>query len=402
MAQITVLKYGGSSVGDYSKMRAIAEKIKKRKARGESLVLVLSAMGKTTNSLIEMAKEAAENPNQRELDVILATGEQVSIALLTMILNDKGLKAISLTGFQAGILTEGVHTKNLIKNVDHEKILSYLNSGYIVVVAGFQGINEKGDLTTLGRGGSDTTAVAIAAKLGAKCEIYTDVEGIYGVDPRLYGQARRMDTITYEEMIEMAALGAKVMEPRSVEIAKNYGIDLYVAEAHSEKVGTWILGGKPKVEQRSITGLSVSDQILMVNIQHLPDPTINIARIFNELSSESINVDMISQTQSDHGTAGIAFTVMKEDEKIVNVILNRFFKDQQEVKISQISERVKVSVVGSGMRTQHGVAARIFDLFAQNKILYQQVTTSEISISYTMDKEVMPLAVRLIAKTFDL
>lgn len=402
MAQITVLKYGGSSVGDYSKMRAIAEKIKKRKARGESLVLVLSAMGKTTNSLIEMAKEAAENPNQRELDVILATGEQVSIALLTMILNDKGLKAISLTGFQAGILTEGVHTKNLIKNVDHEKILSYLNSGYIVVVAGFQGINEKGDLTTLGRGGSDTTAVAIAAKLGAKCEIYTDVEGIYGVDPRLYGQARRMDTITYEEMIEMAALGAKVMEPRSVEIAKNYGIDLYVAEAHSEKVGTWILGGKPKVEQRSITGLSVSDQILMVNIQHLPDPTINIARIFNELSSESINVDMISQTQSDHGTAGIAFTVMKEDEKIVNVILNRFFKDQQEVKISKISERVKVSVVGSGMRTQHGVAARIFDLFAQNKILYQQVTTSEISISYTMDKEVMPLAVRLIAKTFDL
>lgn len=402
MAQITVLKYGGSSVGDYSKMRAIAEKIKKRKARGESLVLVLSAMGKTTNSLIEMAKEAAENPNQRELDVILATGEQVSIALLTMILNDKGLKAISLTGFQAGILTEGVHTKNLIKNVDHEKILSYLNSEYIVVVAGFQGINEKGDLTTLGRGGSDTTAVAIAAKLGAKCEIYTDVEGIYGVDPRLYGQARRMDTITYEEMIEMAALGAKVMEPRSVEIAKNYAIPLYVAEAHSEKMGTWILGGKKEVEQRSITGLSVIDHILMVNIQHLPEPTVNIARIFNELSLRSVNVDMISQTQSDHGTAGIAFTVMKEDEKTVTAVLNRCLKDQPQVKISQMSDRVKVSVVGSGMRTQHGVAAKIFDLFAQNKILYQQVTTSEISISYTMDKESMPFAVRLIAKTFDL
>ncbi len=402
MADIRVIKYGGSSVGDLTKMKAIAEKIKKRKESGEQLVVVVSAMGKTTNALLAMAKEAVKYPSERELDVMLATGEQVSMALLTMMLNEMGVKALSLTGFQAGVLTEGVHTKNTIKDVDVQRIKASLAKEEVVVVAGFQGINEKGDITTLGRGGSDTTAVALAAKLGGKCEIYTDVEGIFGVDPRLYSGARRMDQITYEEMIEMAVLGAKVMEARSVDIAKAYGVPVYVGAAHDEKPGTWIIGGDIEMEQRSITGLSVSEQVLMVNINHLPNPTENIARVFNELAQKAINVDMISQTLSDYGTAGLAFTVPGEDEPQVERILKGIFSACPEVVIQSISDIVKVSVVGSGMRTQAGVAAKIFDIFAKNNIPYKQTTTSEISISYTMDKQYMQLAVSLIAKAFEL
>lgn len=402
MNTISVIKYGGSSVGDFEKMKALAEKIKMRHIKGEPMVIVVSAMGKTTNSLIQMAHEATDCPSERELDVLLSTGEQVSMALLTMMLNAMGVHAISLTGAQAGILTHGRHTQNKIKSIEGDTLLGHLKNGFVPVVAGFQGVNANGDITTLGRGGSDTTAVAIAASLGANCEIYTDVEGIYGVDPRLYKEAKRLPQIGYNEMIEMAFLGAKVMEPRSVEIAKHYGVPIYVASAHENKVGTWIKEGESTMEERSITGLSVSENVLMVNIHHIPKPTQTIAGLFSLLAESSINVDMISQTLGENGHAGLAFTVPLSDERTLTPLLKHFFSKSPHVKIQTLSHIVKLSVVGSGMRTQSGIASKIFNIFAQNKIPYLQTTTSEISISYTIEKEFMPHAVSLIARAFEL
>lgn len=402
MNKITVIKYGGSSVGDFEKMKALTQKIKTRHLKGESMVIVVSAMGKTTNTLIHMAQEATESPTERELDVLLSTGEQVAMALLTMMLNDIGVNALSLTGAQAGILTQGRHTQNKIKAIETHKLLLHLKKGLVPVVAGFQGVNENGDITTLGRGGSDTTAVAIAASLGAKCEIYTDVSGIYGVDPRLYKEAKRLPQINYDEMIEMAFLGAKVMEPRSVEIAKHYGVPIYVASAHENQMGTWIVEGETQMEERSITGLSVSENVLMVNIHNIKAPTQTIAGLFALLAEETINVDMISQTLAEDGHAGLAFTVPLGDEKTLNRLLKGFFQKSPHVKIHTQSHIVKLSVVGSGMRTQSGIASKIFSLFAQNQIPYLQTTTSEISISYTIKKEFMPIAVSLIAKEFEL
>ncbi|HSR03755.1 MAG TPA: aspartate kinase [Proteiniclasticum sp.] len=397
-----VLKFGGSSVADLSKMKDIAERLARRQALGEELVVVVSAMGKTTNHLLSMAKEASENPSKREIDMMLSTGEQVSIALLTMILQEKGLKAVSLTGYQAGILTEGIHTKNKIKDIDTKNIEKYLSEGYIVVVAGFQGFNENGEITTLGRGGSDTTAVAIAAKLGCHCEIYTDVDGIYGVDPRLYPEAKHMDSITYEEMKEMAFLGAKVMEPRSVDIAQNYGVVIYVGSAHEDKKGTYIREGEKSVEERSITGLSVLENIMMVTISNLTMSGGHTAKIFTKLAEEEINVDMISQTPMPDGSVTLSFTAPDEDRKLIESVLHEVVDALTGVELKTTTEILKVSVVGSGMRTQSGVAARIFSLFAEHGITFKQVTTSEISISYTMEKKDKEKAVQLIADAFSL
>ncbi|MFH5834790.1 aspartate kinase [Proteiniclasticum sp. C24MP] len=398
----TVLKFGGSSVADLARMKSIAEKLARRQIEGEELVVVVSAMGKTTNQLLSMAREASENPSKREVDMMLATGEQISIALLTMILQEKGVKAVSLTGYQAGILTEGIHTKNKIRDIDPKNIEKYLSEGYIVVVAGFQGFNESGEITTLGRGGSDTTAVALAAKLHCHCEIYTDVDGIYGVDPRLYPRARHMDSITYEEMKEMAFLGAKVMEPRSVDIAQNYGVIIYVGSAHEDKRGTYIQEGEKNVEERSITGLSVLENIMMVTISHLPERSIHTADIFTKLAEEEINVDMISQTPMPDGSVTLSFTASAEDRKLMESVLHEVVDELPGAELTTTTEILKVSVVGSGMRTQSGVAARIFTLFAQNGITFKQVSTSEISISYTMEKKHKEKAVELIADAFSL
>lgn len=397
-----VLKFGGSSVADLSKMKDIAKRLARRQALGEELVVVVSAMGKTTNHLLSMAKEASENPSKREIDMMLSTGEQISIALLTMILQEKGLKAVSLTGYQAGILTEGIHTKNKIKDIDTKNIEKYLTEGYIVVVAGFQGFNENGEITTLGRGGSDTTAVALAAKLGCHCEIYTDVDGIYGVDPRLYPEAKHMDSITYEEMKEMAFLGAKVMEPRSVDIAQNYGVEIYVGSAHEDKKGTYIREGEKSVEERSITGVSVLENIMMVTISNLPISGGHTAKIFTKLAEEEINVDMISQTPLPDGSVTLSFTAPDEDRKLIESVLHEVVDALTGVELKTTTEILKVSVVGSGMRTQSGVAARIFSLFAEHGITFKQVTTSEISISYTMEKKHKEMAVQLIADAFSL
>lgn len=397
-----VMKFGGSSVENIEKMQAIAQRIIRKKAEGYDIVVVVSAMGKTTNQLLDLARQASANPSKREIDLLISTGEQVSISLLSMILNENGQSAIGLTGFQAGIKTSGLHTKNKIEDIDIEKVEKHLREGKIVVVAGFQGLNQEGDITTLGRGGSDTTAVALAAKLNCRAEIYTDVEGIYGVDPRLYPAAKKIDMISFEEMKEMAFLGAKVMEPRSIEIGHRFKIEILVASAHQDTVGTLIKEADPAMETKSITGLSISERVILVTIHQLSSQSRHSADLFIKLAQNEINIDMISQTMTSDGYVNLAFTASSEDTHLINEVLMEIQKKYENVVISTDTSIVKVSVVGMGMRTQSGVAATLFELFATNHIDYKLITTSEISISYTIDSALKEKAVHLIASTFNL
>ena len=396
---ILVHKYGGTSVGTTEKIKRIAKRVIAEKEKGNDMVVVVSAMGKTTDYLVEMSKEIAINPNKREMDLILSTGEQVSIALLSMAFQEFGYDAIALTGFQAGIKTYGPHTKNKILDIDDEKIKNYLKEGKVVVVAGFQGVNENGDITTLGRGGSDTTAVAIAAKLGCPCHIYTDVDGIYSVDPRLYKEAKKLDVISYEEMMEMASLGAGVMEPRAIEIGCKYNIPIYVASSINDVGGTYIKEYDEKMEGNVVTGLSVCDDILMVTISHILYNLDHVATLFEKLAIENVNVDMISQTAPVDGYINVSFTAPKDDLFIIEKVMRDL---EGKVEISIENEITKISVVGIGMRNQSGASGRLFRILADNEISFRQVTTSEISISYTIDKKDKEKAVRALSNELNL
>ncbi|WP_235069755.1 aspartate kinase [Turicibacter sp. TJ11] len=397
--RMLVHKYGGTSVGTLEKIKKIAKRVILEKENGYEMVVVVSAMGKTTDHLVEMSKEISKNPSRRELDLILSTGEQVSIALLSMAFQELGYDAIALTGFQAGIKTYGPHTKNKILDIDSDKIQNYLSQGKIVVVAGFQGINDEGDITTLGRGGSDTTAVALAAKLNCPCHIYTDVDGIYSVDPRLYPQAKKLQTVSYEEMMEMASLGAGVMEARAIEIAYKYNIPIYVASSMNDVEGTYIKEYDEKMEENIITGLSISDDSLMVTISRIPDQIEHIAMIFEKLAQENVNVDMISQTAPLSGVISLSFTAPKDDLFIIEKIMSEF-NEGFEVSIEQ--EMTKISVVGIGMRNQSGVSGRLFRLLANHDIKVKQVTTSEISISYMIETKYKETAVSVLSKELNL
>ena len=396
---ILVHKYGGTSVGTTERIKHIAKQVILEKKKGNDMVVVVSAMGKTTDHLVEMSKEIAINPNKREMDLILSTGEQVSIALLSMAFQEFGYDAIALTGFQAGIKTYGPHTKNKILDIDDEKIKNYLKEGKVVVVAGFQGVNENGDITTLGRGGSDTTAVAIAAKLGCPCHIYTDVDGIYSVDPRLYKEAKKLDVISYEEMMEMASLGAGVMEPRAIEIGCKYNIPIYVASSINDVGGTYIKEYDEKMEGNIVTGLSVCDDILMVTVSHILYNLDHVATLFEKLAIENVNVDMISQTAPVDGYINVSFTAPKDDLFIIEKVMRDL---EGKVEISIENEITKISVVGIGMRNQSGVSGRLFRILADNGISFRQVTTSEISISYTIDKKDKEKAVRALSNELNL
>ena len=396
---ILVHKYGGTSVGTTERIKHIAKRVILEKKKGNDMVVVVSAMGKTTDHLVEMSKEIAINPNKREMDLILSTGEQVSIALLSMAFQEFGYDAIALTGFQAGIKTYGPHTKNKILDIDDEKIKNYLKEGKVVVVAGFQGVNENGDITTLGRGGSDTTAVAIAAKLGCPCHIYTDVDGIYSVDPRLYKEAKKLDVISYEEMMEMASLGAGVMEPRAIEIGCKYNIPIYVASSINDVGGTYIKEYDEKMEGNIVTGLSVCDDILMVTVSHILYNLDHVATLFEKLAIENVNVDMISQTAPVDGYINVSFTAPKDDLFIIEKVMRDL---EGKVEISIENEITKISVVGIGMRNQSGVSGRLFRILADNEISFRQVTTSEISISYTIDKKDKEKAVRALSNELNL
>lgn len=399
---IIVHKYGGSSLADLDRIKKIASHISKLSDAGEQIVVVASAMGKTTNNLIEMAKKISKTPNIRELDTLMATGEQQTVALLSMALNELGKDSISLTGPQAGITTVGHHTKSRIKSVDPKIIRSHLNSGKIVIVAGFQGMNQEGDITTLGRGGSDTSAVALAASLGAQCEIYTDVDGIYGIDPRVYPKAKKIQNISYEEMMEMANLGAGVMETRAVELGKKYNVPIYVGESLRDHDGTLILNQSEIMEDKPITGITLNEDIFMVNIQHLPYSENLVANIFNTLGKYELNIDMISQNITTSGTLDLSFSCFKREESLLRKAIDELNEKSQEISIEIKPDLIMLSLVGIGMVSYSGVAAKVFNTLAAHKIPFYHITTSEISISCTISKEHKNIAIQMLAKEFDL
>jgi len=397
-----IQKYGGTSLATTEKMHAIAKRIKNRKKTGEKLIIVVSAMGKTTTDLLTLANQAVKDPNGRDVDMLLATGEQVSSALLSMILNANGVKTVALNAYQAGIKTEGLFNKNKIKDINLTRINKHLANDETIVITGFQGVTAEGDVATLGRGGSDTSAVALAAKLSGLCEIYTDVDGIYSADPRRIKDARKLSAISYEEMSELAYLGAKVMEPRAVEIAQKFKVPVYVSDAHSEQKGTWIKEDDTMLESRSITGLSVMEDIVMITINNIETPDKEIADLFIRLADEDVNIDMISQSMNEVTGANVSFTCRDDDLKTVRKVLEQMRHDYPLFKVSEDTDVTKVSVVGLGMRSQSGVAAKLFRLFASHRIAFKQVTTSEISISYALSSRSVDKAVQLIAEAFEL
>lgn len=396
-----VHKYGGSSVATTEKIMNIARYLGKVKDEGNEVIVVVSAMGKTTDALIRLASEITRDPDKREMDRLMSTGEQQTIALLSIALHSLGYDAISLTGRQAGIRTGGHHTKNRIESIDSENINRYLDSGKIVIIAGFQGINEKGDVATLGRGGSDTSAVALASALEAKCEIYTDVDGIYSIDPRVYPKARKLPVISYEEMMELAYLGAGVMEPRAVELGSKYGVEIYVGKSLGEKNGTIITSKEKVMEKQVVTGISINENTLMVNVEEIPTYAENVYSIFEEAEKNGINIDMISQNDvsSEHGS--FAFTCPKSDyealEKIGEILKEKF----PDISFIINPYVMKVSIVGIGLISNIGVAARVFKVLADNNISFHQVSTSEISISLIVDEVMGKRVANLLAEEFN-
>lgn len=395
---IVVQKYGGSSVATPEKIKCIAETVIKRKKAGDSMVVVVSAMGKSTDQLIALAKSVSEKPSKRELDALISTGEMVSSSLLSMAIQEMGHDAVSLNAYQIAIRTDGTYGKSIIQSIDDSVIKRHLESGKIVVVAGFQGISESYDLTTLGRGGSDTTAVAIAARLGGVCEIYTDVEGIYSLDPRLYSEAKKLEEISYEEMVELSVLGAKVMHSRSVELAQKYNIPIYVGMSCSDTKGTYIREVK-NMENKPITGIAVSDADVAVTLENINFDINLLADIFESIANKKINIDIISQTAPLHGKVNLSFTIPAEDlDECISTVSK--FAGHEDIIVDE--DITKFSVVGIGMKTTSGVASKIFKIFKENSIQVKMITTSEIKITCAIKREDKSKAVEIIAKEFNL
>lgn len=395
---LIVQKYGGSSVATTEKIMAIANHLKKIKENGDDLVVVVSAMGKTTNSLIALSKEITENPDTRELDRLMSIGENQTIALLSIALNSIGVKAISFTGEQIELKTTGIHTKSRIKSVNSNKIKEYIEKGYIVVVAGFQGVNENQDITTLGRGGSDTSAVAIASSLGCVCEIYTDVDGIYSIDPRIYEKSKKIDEISYQEMMELAYLGAGVMEPRAIELGYKYKVPIYVGKSLGEKNGTLIK--ERKMEEHKIKGISINENTLMVTIDNIPTYARNLEPIFKKAVELGINIDLISHNDVISENGSIAFTTPRTDEPLLNKLFESLKLENVNVVLNK--EVVRVSLVGIGIVTHIGVISRIFKVLSENNLSFHQISTSEISISLVVDEKNGKEIARLLASEFEL
>lgn len=395
-----VLKYGGSSVATIEKIQAIADYIVKLKERYDEIVVVASAMGKTTDALIKMAKEVSGNPNQRELDSLLSTGEQQTVALLSMALNSKGHKAVSLTGYQANVRTTGIHTKSKIYSIDADRIEHYLKEGNIVAVAGFQGINEDGDITTLGRGGSDTSAVALAVSLKCECRIYTDVEGIYSVDPRLYSKAKFLDKISYEEMMEMAHLGAGVMETRAVELGKKFNIPIFVGKTLSETGGTYIMEKNAALEEKLVTGISVTKEVIMTTISNIPYSAEKVASIFTAVNECGLNINMISQNITKTATVEISFSCQLSEKYLLDQVIARI-KEMFPEAVAEYKDTLgMISVVGVGMINNSGIAGKFFSALSRAGVSFYQVTTSEISISCSIDRDKIQTAVEAAAEEF--
>lgn len=402
---IIVQKYGGTSMGTIDRIKNVARRIIKKREEGNQMVVVVSAMGKSTDELVKMAYSISDAPPRRELDMLLATGEQVSISMLSMALNAMGYDAISFTGPQVGVHTMGHHGKSRIMDIETKKIEDALNDGKIVIVAGFQGVNENDDITTLGRGGSDTSAVALSCVLDCPCEIYTDVDGIYGVDPRLYPPAKKLDTVSFDEMLEMASLGAGVMHARAIELGSKYNAEIYVASSIHDVPGTLIKEGDSNMspmEHQAITGLAIDNDELMVSLKNVPFDMNITAQFFSDLAKKSINIDMISQTAPVYGAINISFSAPIEDLSELRNILYDFMEKYPQVEMDINKEISKLSVVGIGMRSQSGVAAKFFQLLADNNIPMLMITTSEIRISCVIPSELRDTAVMATADAFNL
>ncbi|MBW9144704.1 aspartate kinase [Clostridium sp. CM027] len=397
---VVVQKYGGSSVGTTEKIKGIAQSIVKRKNEDTDLVIVVSAMGDTTDDLLSLSKGIGEKPDKRELDVLLSTGEIISSALLAMAIKGLGYDAISYTAYQIGIKTSGQYGKALIEDIHGGRIKKSLKEGKIVIVAGFQGINGEGDITTLGRGGSDTTAVALAVKLNGRCEIYTDVSGIYSVDPRAYSAAKKLDEIEYEEMLELASLGAQIMHSRSIELAQKYSIPIYVGLSNSDIKGTVIKEVKNmNMENKPVTGIATSDEDVAVTLQRIPKDVNILSTIFEAIGSKRINIDMISQTSPIDGKVSVSFTIPKEGLKDSLEIIDNLIADNKVIVDEEIT---KFSVVGLGMKTTSGVAARMFRVFNKNNIEIKMITTSEIRITCAIKTGDKLKAIKVVAEEFNL
>lgn len=397
-----VLKYGGSSVATIEKIKAIAEYVVNlKKTKYDDVIVVASAMGKTTNALIAMAKEITSSPSQRELDSLLSTGEQQTVSLLSMAINSMGQKAVSLTGYQANVKTVGVHTKSKIKRIDTERIEEYLKDDNVVIVAGFQGINDHGDITTLGRGGSDTSAVALAVSLNCECRIYTDVEGIYSVDPRLYKNAKFLDKISYEEMMEMANLGAGVMETRAVEIGKKYNIPIFVGKTLSETGGTWIMDMNDILEDKLVTGISVTREIIVTTLSQIEYSSERIAKIFTIINEVGLNINMISQNVTNDGKAKISFSCVEGERYLLEQAIAKI-KQDIECELDYKDDMAMLSIVGVGMINNSGVSGKFFSALSKAGVNFYQVTTSEISVSCSIGRNDINKAVDVVAREFNL
>ncbi len=396
---IVVQKFGGTSVADTSKIKNVAKRAIAEQKNGHGVVIVVSAMGHTTDLLVKQARELCAEPDEREMDMLLSTGEGVSIALLAIAIKAAGADAVSFNAMQIGIMTEDVHAKARIKEIKTKKLEQALAAGKIIVVAGFQGVTDDGEITTLGRGGSDTSAVALAAALGAdRCDIYTDVDGVYTTDPRIVPNASKLDMVSYDEMLELAHAGAGVLHPRSVEIAKHYGVPMRVRSSFKEDLGTLITGVEKMEIHKAVTGVATDLSQSRVVVMNVPDKPGNAAKLFGELAGQGVSVDMIIQSYGDKNeTNDIAFTVSSSDAAKTGEIVGKIFKD------FEISDNVaKVSIIGAGMIDRPGIAAMMFDALAQQGINILMISTSEIKISCLVDKVEAQKALKALHKAFEL
>ncbi|MDG5786925.1 aspartate kinase [Evansella sp. AB-P1] len=398
-----VQKFGGTSVGDVTKIKRAAEKVKREMEAGNGVVTVVSAMGKSTDSLVELAQDISDSPDKREMDMLLSTGEQVTMSLMVMALKEMGIDAVSLTGWQAGIKTEPVHQNARITGIDTERIESYLNSGKAVIVAGFQGLSEGGEITTLGRGGSDTSAVALAAALKAEsCSIYTDVTGVYTCDPRTAKKARQLSSISYDEMLELANLGAGVLHPRAVEFAKNYNIPLIVRSSTIDKEGT-IVEEEASMEQNLVVrGLAFEGAVTKITIEQLPNEFDTMSKLFSTLADAKIDVDIIIQQMTGKNEMNVSFSVQTHELKDALKVLE---ESQEKLGYNDIRHEdnlSKVSIVGSGMVSNPGVAATMFNVLSEQQVSIKMVSTSEIKVSVVVPEADMVKAVDALHTAFEL
>ncbi|HEX6440255.1 MAG TPA: aspartate kinase [Candidatus Binatia bacterium] len=398
---LLVQKYGGSSVATIERIKHVAEKICAAKRTGHDLIVVVSAMAGETNRLLGLAHEISEMPDERERDVLLASGEQVSIALISLALKERGQASRSFLGHQVRIETDNAYGKARIRNIDSKRILQSLKAGEVVVVAGFQGIDEDDNITTLGRGGSDTTAVALAAFLNASaCEIYTDVEGVFTTDPGICADAQKLPRVSYEEMIELASTGAKVLEIRSVEFAKRFAVPVHVRSSFSDIEGTWVVKEDESMEDLLVSGVSYDKNEVKITILHVPDRPGLAAQVFGPIADAHIVVDMIIQNASADGTTDLTFTVSKADYKKALSIVEKTAPAIAAKGVDVDTDISKVSVVGVGMRTHAGVAAKMFRVLAEEGVNIEMISTSEIKISVVIAAKYTELAVRVLHDAF--